>query len=169
MEGLSLLVEAGHALSLNQRGLGELLGVSTRTVQRWFARRSAPVESHWHALARATHGAEPALAARLARQGSSSLERLGLVLQAPPPPPVAPAPSHDLRHLADAVVCVAAEAIDLPPGAIRLALRAAVGRARQMRLTLEDLEASLGEAKPPARVASAGPEKGRDERRRVRE
>ena len=138
MEDTALLLEASRALSLNQRELAELLGISSRTVQRWFARRSSPISLHWHALARATHGAQPALAARLARQGGSSLEELALVAQPPRASDV----------LADAVVCAAAEAIDVAPGAIRPALLAAVRRARQLRLTLEDLEVSLGEAKP---------------------
>src|SRR5580658_1565840 len=84
MEDTALLLEASRALSLNQRELAELLGISSRTVQRWFARRSSPISLHWHALARATHGAQPALAARLARQGGSSLEELALVAQPPP-------------------------------------------------------------------------------------
>jgi hypothetical protein len=150
------LVEVGHALGLNQRQLGELLGISTRTVQRWTGGRGGPIDVQWHVLARAAHGVDPGLAARLAEQGNSSLQGLGLVAPVPAPPaapPVLAPPPHDAQHLADAVVCAAAEAIEVAPGVIRPALLAAIRRARQMRLTLEELEASLAGAKPRKPVA----------------
>jgi hypothetical protein len=155
MRGPALLLEVSRALSLNQRQLGALVGVSSRTVQRWH-RGGSPAATHWHALARATHATDADLAARAAAEGHRSLEELGLVAPAPVPPPAPPpAPRYDVQHLADAVVCAAAEAIDVTPGAVRPALLAAVRRAKHMHLTLEDLEASLGAAKPRRRGASS--------------
>ncbi len=137
---VALTLEARSALSLNQRTLAEMLGISARTVQRWDARRSEPARSDWHAMARAVHPIDAELAERLAKEGRSSLEELGLVGAAAPAPPSS---AYELHHLADAVVCAAAEAIDLPPRAIRQALIAAFRRARQMRLSVEDMESAL--------------------------
>jgi hypothetical protein len=145
MQNAALLDEACRALGYLQRDLGAVLGVSTRTVQRWYAAGGFLGDAEWQALARAAHPGHPDLAARLAAQGRSSLEALGLVVH----PPTSPA--RDLQHLADGVVCVAAEAVDLSPRAIRPALVAALRRARQMGLTVEDLENALG--KPEARKA----------------
>jgi hypothetical protein len=143
MPNLALVDEACVALSLNQRELGELVGLSTRTIQRLYARRTDFIYIQWQKLARAAYPAHPDLAARLAAQGGSSLQALGLVKPAPPAPALA-APLYDVQHLADGVVCAAAEAIDLTPRAIRPALLAAFRRARQMRLTVEELDSALG-------------------------
>jgi hypothetical protein len=134
---VSLLYEASHCLSLNQHQLGELVGVSVRTVQRMYAGRSDLPPWGWTALARAVHPRDPELAARLAKAGGSRLAELGLV--APLQASVL-----DATHMADSVVCAAAEAIDLSPRTVRPALIAAIRRARQMRLSLEDLEGALG-------------------------
>jgi DNA-binding XRE family transcriptional regulator len=148
----ALLHEVRWALSLNQRTLAELLQVSSRTVQRWDAGTSTPAMVDWHAMARAAHPVDPALAERLAAAGGTSLKTLGLVPESPPaatpsppelPPAATPSPAYELRHLADAVVCAAAESIDATPHAIRTALIAAFRRARQMRLTTEDMERAL--------------------------
>jgi DNA-binding XRE family transcriptional regulator len=136
-----LLLDARSALSLNQRSLAEFLGISSRTVQRWDAGRSQPVDAEWHKLARAVHPIDPELAARLAKAGRSSLDELGLGRAAPPP--------IDVRHLADGVVCAAAESMDLTPRAVRPAVFAAFRRARQMRLTVEDMESALAPPEPP--------------------
>ncbi len=143
MPNLDLVHEASAALHLDQRELGELLGLSTRTIQRLYAGKASFIYIQWQKLARATHPTHPDLAARLAAQGGSSLQALGLVKPAPPAPAPA-APLYDVQHLADGVVCAAAEAIDLAPRAIRPALLAAFRRARQMRLTVEELETALG-------------------------
>jgi DNA-binding XRE family transcriptional regulator len=137
----ALLNEVRWALSLNQRTLAELLQVSSRTVQRWDAGTSAPAMLDWYAMARAAHPVDPALAERLAAAGGTSLKALGLVAELPPA--ATPSTAYELRHLADAVVCAAAESIDATPHAIRTALLAAFRRARQMRLTVEDMERAL--------------------------
>lgn len=153
MANLALVREACDALSLNQRELGELLGLSTRTIQRLYAGKTSFIYIQWQKLARAAYPTHPDLASRLAAQGGSSLQALGLVKPAPPAPAPA-APLYDVQHLADGVVCAAAEAIDLAPRAIRPALLAAFRRARQMHLTVEELENALGE--PASRKPAGG-------------
>ena len=134
-----LYLEASRVLRLNQRTLGELLGISARTVQRWGSRRSEPAPHSWHGMARAVHPVDAQLAGRLAEAGGSSLAALGLAEA----PQAVPSGAHDLRHLADGVVCAAAESIDLSPRIVRTALLAAFRRAREMRLTVEDMESAL--------------------------
>lgn len=152
-----LLWDARQALSLNQQTLAEFLGISSRTVQRWDARESAPTNSDLHKLARAVHPINPELAARLAKEGSSSLEELGIVRPPDPPPPApAPQPAYELAHLADGVVCAAAESMGLTPLAIRPALLAAFRRAREMHLTVEQMEEALAPKAPPARANRKG-------------
>jgi hypothetical protein len=136
---VALHLEARRVLVLGQRTLGERLGVSARTVQRWDAGESVPATFHWHEMARAVHPIDPGLAGRLAEVGGSSLAALGLA----EPPTAVPSGAHDLRHLADGVVCAAAESIDLSPRIVRTALLAAFRRARAMNLTMEDVESAL--------------------------
>lgn len=141
-----LLIQTHSALGLNQRELAELLEISLRTVQRWAAGRSSPAQHDWHAMARAVHPVDPVLAERLAAAGGSSLAALGFVPPPVPPPVLPPAPPpviYDPRHLADGVVCAAAESADLSPQAIRMVLLAAFRRAREMRLTVEEMERAL--------------------------
>jgi hypothetical protein len=57
----------------------------------------------------------------------------------PPPPP--PPPSTD--EIVDAVVCAAAEAMDLMPREVRPALLAAFARARRLGLGFEAIEKRL--------------------------
>jgi hypothetical protein len=101
--------------------------------------QSIPSSEQLAALAALIHRHDTDLAAELAAAGGTSLERLGLV--APPAPVAAPR----VELLIDSVVCVAAEAMDVLPRAIRPALLAAVRRARHLGLTLEAMERALGD------------------------
>jgi transcriptional regulator with XRE-family HTH domain len=136
-----LLHEACRVLGLNQRELGKVVGLSTRTIQRLYRGHSTFVSPHWHTLARAAHPSHPELAAKLAAEGGTTLMALGL--ERPLPAPAPAIFSHDVHHLTDGVVCAAAEAIELTPRAVRPALLAAFRRAREMRLTVEQVEAAL--------------------------
>ena len=146
MQDGALLAQAFLTLGYLQRQLGQRLGVSTRTVQRWYAGQGSPSNAQWQELAKDAYLRHPDLAARFARQGGSSVEELGLV--APPAPASGSRDLEPIEHLADGVVCVAAEAIDVTPRAIRPALLAAFRRARQMRLTVEDIEGALAKPEP---------------------
>jgi hypothetical protein len=84
-----------------------------------------------------------AIAEELAAAAGHTLESLGLeaaaVVAAPPPPP----PS---RLVVDAVVCVAADALGATPATVRGALHAAFRRARELGLSLQDVEDALAKA-----------------------
>lgn len=109
-----VLSEAKRALTLSNEGLGRLCGVSKRTVQRWWS-GGGPIGPEFHVLARAVYPRDPALAAKCARFGGTTLEALGVV-QPPAPPAV------DWAARADALVYAAAEALDLSPRAVRAAV-----------------------------------------------
>jgi hypothetical protein len=157
----TLLILAGQALGLTQRELGEVLNVSRRTIQRCMGGKSRVYPEYCHELARRVHPVDSALAAELARAGQTTLEELRVV---PRPSQAAPAASEPAlakplaRHLvADAVVCAAADAAAAPPEGVRALLLAAFARARELGLTLEDVEEALrarakaGAARPPRR------------------
>jgi transcriptional regulator with XRE-family HTH domain len=144
---VDLMALVRSALGIPQVDLAGKLGVSRRTGQRWVAGDTGPVRADVGRMAKLVYPVDPTLAGRLAAHAGTTLEALGLV--APPPIPMAPpvlqAPSPPIELLVDSVVCAAAEAINVPPGAVRLALVAAITRARQLGLTLESLESVLGD------------------------
>jgi hypothetical protein len=154
------VMNAKLALHIVDRELGELLGVSTRTVQRMMTRRSSFRVEHLQLLARKVHPTNPALAAALAAEGGVTLEALGLVKPAPPaapsPPPRAFPPPH---LLVEVIVCAAADAMQSTPSAVRDVLRAAFSRARTLGLTVEEVDAALAPPPQPAAPAKGKPAK----------
>jgi hypothetical protein len=90
---------------------------------------------------------DPALAAQLAAAASATLIELGLVpVQAPPPPP-------PTRLIVQAVVCVAVDELAATPETVRRALHAAFKCARELNLSLADVENALKpEAPKPTRT-----------------
>jgi hypothetical protein len=141
-----LAMRSLRALGLPHAAFGQLLGVSGRTSERWAAGTSHPIPAQLAFLAQHMHGKDPALAAELAEAIGQSLESLGLVRAAvaaaappapPPPPAVAP------TRLVDIVVCGAADEMNLPPSAVRAALRTAFARARELGLDVAAVEAAL--------------------------
>jgi hypothetical protein len=149
-----LLVRARRALDLPSQGaLGEALGSSARSGQRWERNESKPSADQVHQLVRRVHPVDAALAAELAEASDTTLLALGLEAppapavvttaapEAPAPPP--PPPPPDPIHIVDTVVCAAAEAMQLMPEAIRPALRAAFRRARLAGLSVEDVDRAL--------------------------
>jgi hypothetical protein len=150
-ELLGLLAKAHDALKLTQRELGERLEVSLRTVSRWYTGGTLPGA---HVVARLAHAVYPVdaeLAEQLMAVATSELTGLGL---APPEPlPIAKAPPRATPRAVDGVVCAACEAMDASPRAVRPALLAAVRAARDLGMTLDDLERDLS---PPARAQKKG-------------
>ena len=71
-----LLIQSQRALSMSQTQLGQLLGVSKRTIQRWQDRETTLLPSTFRTLAAAVYPKDPALAARIAAHGSTTLEAL---------------------------------------------------------------------------------------------
>ena len=158
-DATALVIEAQRVLGHTQEQLGKMLGLSRRTVSRWGNHTSGPTPEHLHALARAVHPLDPALAAKLARAGGETLERLGIARPAPAAaPPVtaavaaAPRPFPPTRLVVESVVCAAAETMQASPSAVRGVLRAAFTRARGLGLTVEEMDDALAEParkKPP--------------------
>jgi transcriptional regulator with XRE-family HTH domain len=134
----TLVARAHRALGMSQRQLGDALGVSERTISRGYSRGFVVTIAHLHTLARLVHPRDPALADELAHAASTTLEELGIV--APSPPAPAPVP---LALALDSVVCAAADAFGSSPAAARTALHAALKRARELGVRMEELEGAL--------------------------
>ncbi len=141
---LQLVLEAQRVLALSQEQLANHFGSSKRTMQRLTAGKSMVYPQYLTTLAGHVHPRDPALAAELAAAAGKTLQGLGIVKAQPPaPPPPPPMP----RHLAaDAVVCVAAEGMNVSPVAVRGALLAAFRRARELGLSCEEMERALAGA-----------------------
>jgi|SRR5579872_2795260 len=149
-----LVTRAQLTLELTQRTLGELLGSSMRTAQRWAAGQATPAPNQLKQLAIAVHPRDAELAASIGATIGETLESLGLVIaRAPELPPAAPAPptpSPELTLLlVEAVVCAAAEALDASPRVVRAALLAGLERAQNAHLTVEAMLDALRPT-PPA-------------------
>jgi hypothetical protein len=141
---------ARQALGTTQEELGERLGVSRRTSQRW---AGSGIPSYYlPELARLVHPHDPVLAGEIAQAAGMTLKAAGIVL--PPPPPPAPPPAPPPDGVVDAVVCAAAEAMEMLPKAIRPGLHAAFLRAKEIGLTVDVIERALRmklHAVPPPR------------------
>jgi len=165
VENLSLLFEARRALSLTQRGLASLLGMSLRTVQRVHSGGSGIGRDRWAVLARAIHPRNPDLAARIAASQHTTLEAFGI---APPPAARAAASSAEASSPApvktrppsprdaDGVLCAAANVMNVPPRAVRPVLAAAFGRAKELGLSVETLAEALVMAEADEEKAGVG-------------
>jgi DNA-binding XRE family transcriptional regulator len=137
-----LLVRSRRTLGMTQRTLGEALGASLRTAQRWDSGAAHPGVSQVRTLARLVFPIDPALAAELASAASETLVTLGLV---PPPPPPQPAlPVVPRSVVIDSIVCAAAEAARTHPTAVRAGLLAALAQARGLNVSIDELEKALG-------------------------
>jgi DNA-binding XRE family transcriptional regulator len=172
----SLIGRSRQALRVTQNDLALLLGVARRTMGRWEARKSAPTEHQLHKLARAVHPRDPSLAEEIAIEAGTTLEGLGLVEPAPAPSPApSPAPHAAVAGppprafppidlVLDAIVHVAAQTLEaqdvnrVPIGAVTAVLRSAFSRARQLGLTVEEVDTALaaraGTPDPAAAVAA---------------
>jgi len=147
-----LVHQARRALALSRQGLGELLHVSSKTIARRETGESPVYSTELHELARLVHPRDPALGEELALAGGATPQALGLApAPAPPPAPPPAAPPLPPRALVDAVVCAAAEALTATPQAVRSAVLAAFRRARELRMTTQDVEDALT---PPTALES---------------
>jgi DNA-binding XRE family transcriptional regulator len=146
-----LLIDAQHALAMDQEGFARTLGCSRRTLIRWRSGEWGPTLEAWRDLVRLVHPADPVLARRIADEMEESLESMGIAAPSPAPAlepapvaaPPAPAPPAPLHALADSVVCAAAEAVAMTPQALRPALVAAFERAAVLGLGVDALRAAL--------------------------
>ncbi len=129
---------------------------------RYQGGRSEPAAKHLHAIAGHLFPIDAELAEAIALASGATLESLGLV---PPPPQNAPSPAppaplpvdpKQARLLVDAIVCAAAESLDVSPRSVRAVLYAAFARAKETGLSIEVIEKALAglgarAAKPPRR------------------
>lgn len=153
-----MLFRVQSVLRINQKELAGVLECSERTVNRYYGRGGVLTPETYAKLATACHPHDRTLAAHLADRGGHTLESLGLerpAAPAPPPvvaPPVAPRPAPSASHLADSIVCAAAEALDASPRTMRPALRAALERMVALGMTAgAALEALTPKPMPPRR------------------
>jgi transcriptional regulator with XRE-family HTH domain len=133
-----LLVRGREALRMTQDQLGEALGASLRTVQRWDAGDASPNIVQVRTLAQLVFPKNRALAAELADVASETLESLGLARPGASPTALRGA-------LIDAILCAAADAMGARPSAARAGLVAAFARARELGVGVDELEARLKE------------------------
>ncbi len=134
---------------MTHRQFGTALGSSERTALRWAAGQSTLSVPQLRKLAALVYPRDAALAAELAEVTAETLESLGIVAPPPPPPapppapPVTPPPRPDPEGLTDAVVCAAADELAVVPNAVRGVLLVAFRRARELGLTMEEVERVL--------------------------
>lgn len=153
---VSLVLQAQEALGMSLSSVGKVMGLSRRTMSRWMRDRGTSMyPSRAEALARAVHPRDADLAARIAAAGGLTLAHLGLKTTA----------ETTLEQTAsmrvDAVVCAAAETLDASPRAVRPALLAALRRAREVGLSLDQLEAWLAASlEAAAATRPSAPSKG---------
>jgi hypothetical protein len=141
-----LFVNACTVLRATQIEMGNKLGISRRTAQRW-AQSGIPRHA-MRDLAALVYPVDAALAAEIAETHGGSLETMGIVAPAPPSPPVVqmpapPPPPPPPDGVVDAVVCAASDAMDMMPRDVRAGLLAAFSRAREIGVTVEMVERAL--------------------------
>ena len=149
-----LVVRFIQATGLSYAQIGQQVGCSGRTVQRWVSAHSYPIAPHFHALATIVHPTDRALAARLAAAGGTNLLALGLEQPAPKaaaPPPAEPVRTKLTAAHAETVLCAAAEAMDVSPRSMRPALVAAFARANELGYTVPDLARLFGSPSKPSK------------------
>ncbi|HEY1694877.1 MAG TPA: helix-turn-helix transcriptional regulator [Polyangiaceae bacterium] len=160
---------AKSALRFTNKELGEALGISERTIVRWWSNHAHPSANEVARLAARVHPIDASLAAALAAEAGTTLAQLGL---APPaeettpavaalPPSTPPRPFPPATLLVEAVVGTAANAMQVAPSAVRGAVLAAFACARGLGLTIEEVESALTEPTaglaPAAGAAGAAP------------
>jgi len=138
----TLIVQCRMALGLTQKELGDIVGSTKRTVQRWEGSGALLTPSQVEALARALCPVRPDLAEQIAAVAGTTLDNLGI---APPTDASPPSPSDAI----DSVVRAAAGAMGVTPDAIRPAVAAAFERACDAGLDVQAVAERLN--RPPVR------------------
>jgi transcriptional regulator with XRE-family HTH domain len=133
-----LVAKARGALAMTQKEIGRHLGVSSKTVGRWMKSGTTLAPFQARLLVNLLLPVDRELAARVA---ATQGETLAALL---PEVPARPALDEAAVSVAvDAVVCAAAHAADVSPRVVRPALLAALRRAREAGVTVEQVEAAL--------------------------
>jgi transcriptional regulator with XRE-family HTH domain len=159
-----VLAKARLTLGMSQSEFGPALGWSHRTAARWEGGRAVPSADALRKLTRLLLPKDRELAAHAASHAGETLESLGLIEPPhPPPPPPPPIARSRPEDLVDVVLCAAANHTGSVPETMRPLLYAAFRRAREVGLTVEEVEKALAPAsaaksapEPKARAASKG-------------
>jgi transcriptional regulator with XRE-family HTH domain len=117
----ALLVHCQLALGLSQEELGDLLGMTRRTIQRWQARGFEPTADQAQTLAHALQPVRPGLAEQVLELARKAALLAGVT------PPARPATA----DVIDAILRAAADAAGTSPDAIRPAITAALLKAEE--------------------------------------
>jgi transcriptional regulator with XRE-family HTH domain len=137
------------ALGMSQGDLADAMGVSRRTIIRWTMGHTRPVEFEIRRLAALVREEDDDLADELL--AAASLEpdpkppgAIETPVEPVPPPVMAPAlppepPRPAPTHVTDSILCVAADAANMVPRAILPAIRAAFSRARELRVSVDEV------------------------------
>jgi hypothetical protein len=146
-----LVMQAREAIGANQIELGKLLGLSRRTMVRWFGKGYATMlASDWAKLAAATFEKDPELAQRLAERAGGTLVSLGIA----PAPPVVASVAAPSRDQVDLLVLAGAEAAGVEPKVMRAALAAVFAKAAAMEVTVEGVSGAMAPAPAKRKGAS---------------
>jgi hypothetical protein len=144
-----LFILSAQAVGTSVQGLGRMMGISRRTAQRWSDRGMSSF--HLPQLAQLVHPHDPVLAGEIAQATGRTLEELGIVKPLPPPAPPPPPPPPPPAGLVDAVVCAAADAMNVLPRDARPGVYAAFARAAEIGTSIEFVTRVLRDAlNPPA-------------------
>jgi hypothetical protein len=149
-----LLLRLQTTLRMNQKELANLLGLSSRTIIRYYQRGGTLLPSSYATLAKALAPRDPALATYCARLSGLTLEQLGIAAAPTLPAPASSAvagarPAPSAAHLADSVVCAGAEAMQCTPTQMRPGLAAALERMIALGMNAEQM---LEAVSPPEKA-----------------
>jgi hypothetical protein len=174
----ALLWRLQTTLHMTQKQLGRLVGLSSRTIIRYYQRGGFFLPSQWATLAKALEQSDAALAAYCARMAGGTIEQLvdgkvpplpvpgSPVLVAPSLPPTAaqavpvaaPAarPTPSAPHLADSVVCAGAEAMQCTPTQMRPGLLAALERMVALGMNAQEALEAMSPPQSGEKASKAG-------------
>jgi len=170
-----LLWRLQTTLHMTQKELGKLVGLSSRTIIRFYQRGGMLLPSQWATLAKALQPLDPALAEYCARMSGGTIQQLvqgkvpalpSPVLAAPSPALVSPSPASaatpnvrampSAPHMADSVVCAGAEAMQCTPTQMRTGLAAALERMIALGMNAEQTLEAMSPPTKAEKVAKAG-------------
>jgi transcriptional regulator with XRE-family HTH domain len=126
MDSREIVARAQGAVGGSQKEFAAKLGASRRTFTRWIAGESSPSWDQLVEIVRMVHPIDAALAFHIAANMDETLESLGVTPRAPPSPSLVE------------VVSASAEANGVPVAAVRTAVVAALTRANELGLGVEE-------------------------------
>lgn len=115
--------------------------VSPRTMVRWAHDRRPPSVRALRKLVAAVADVDPAAARKLVAAAGADEREVGVDIPEPGLPSTVPIP---LLYAIDAIVCAAADRVNLTPAQLRPALEAAFYRAGELGLSIPIIAAGLG-------------------------